>query len=240
MAQPTVPVGDAVFSVLTTRPAVGGPHKDSSLVAETNGEFSADSLSPGRLSASFLFRHSDAARMAGMSEALRMALASGLSEALDKKIVDQIILDVERTDSSAEGTFSLYRSRLVYAALDGRFAPLEGDLRVLAGVETVAHMASKYRGNSADDSALDSIRRVTGGVRVSSHLPVKANKKADAIVRRGSRIDAVAPIWEGITILPDRITKAASGEVVLTAFVLVAFKVVRTDGFARIENQIEA
>ena len=102
-----------------------------------------------------------------MGEALRMALASALSEALDSKLIAQIVTDVSRTDSSALATFATYRSRMIYGQLDGRFAPLESDIRVLGGASTIAHMALQYRGNASDDSALDSIRRVSGGVRVS-------------------------------------------------------------------------
>ena len=40
----------------------------------------------------------------------------------------------------------------------------------------------------------------------------------------------VAPIWEGITIIPDEVTKAANGQVVITAIMLHAVKVLRTAG----------
>ena len=38
----------------------------------------------------------------------------------------------------------------------------------------------------------------------------------------GSRRDMVAPIWEGITLIPDEITKAANGQIVVTAVMLHA------------------
>ena len=40
----------------------------------------------------------------------------------------------------------------------------------------------------------------------------------------------VAPIWEGITIIPDEVTKAKAGQVVITAIMLHAVKVLRTAG----------
>ena len=239
VSMPTVPVGDAVFPVLSTRATVGGPHKNSTSVDETTGAFTADALSPGRLQASFVYRRSDAGRMASMGEALRMALSSGLSEAMDKEVIDQIVTDVAQTPAlSAEGSFATYRSRFIYGQLEGRYAPTESDIRVLGGASTIAHMALQYRAATADDSVLDSLRRVSGGVRVSAHIAVVASKKQDAIIRRGSRMDAVAPIWEGITILDDQITKAATGEIVVTAILLAAFKVVRPAGFARVETQV--
>ena len=58
-----------------------------------------------------------------------------------------------------------------------------------------------------DRSALDRLMEVTGGVRVSAHVPAAAVNKQNAIVRRGMRRDAVAPIWEGVSLIPDEISR---------------------------------
>ena len=73
--------------------------------------------------------------------------------------------------------------------------------------------------------------RVSGGVRVSAHVPAVASKKQNAILRRGMRRDAVAPVWEGVTIIPDEVTKAKAGQIVITAVMLHAVKILRADGF---------
>ena len=237
MDMPTVAVGDAVYPVLTTRPTVGGPHKDSTEVAETTGAFTAAVLEPNRLQASFFYKRTDAARFAMMGEALRQALTMGLSEALDKETIDQIVSDVARTDASAADTFASYRKRFVYDRIDGRYATEEGDVKLLVGSATLGDMSELYRGNNADDSAVDSLRRISGGLRVSPHIAAVASNKQDAIVRRGMRRDAVAPLWQGVQLIPDEITKAKSGEIVITAVLLAAFKVIRTDGFARVQAQ---
>ena len=234
---PTVPAGDTVFPILTTRPTVGGRHTDSTSVSETTGSFSADVLSPGRLQASFFWRRTDAARFAGLGESLRRALSAGLSEALDSKIVGQIVTDVTRTDASAKDTFASYRKRLIFDRIDGRFARGEGDIRLLVGASTLGNMGGAYRANTADDSVLDSLRRISGGVRVSAHVAAVANNKQDVICRRGMRPDAVAPIWRGVSLIPDEVTKADTGEIKVTAVLLAAYKVTRTDGFARVEAQ---
>ena len=49
---------------------------------------------------------------------------------------------------------------------------------------------------------------LTAGVRVSAHVPAVASNKQNNVIRLGMRRDMVAPIWEGITLLPDEITKA--------------------------------
>ena len=83
---PIVPVGDATFPVLTSDPAAGVPAENASQ-SETTGSFTADVLTPGRIQASFFWSREDAARMAGMGDALREALQSGLADKLDKEIL---------------------------------------------------------------------------------------------------------------------------------------------------------
>ena len=70
---------------------------------------------------------------------------------------------------------------------------------------------------TGDLSALDNIMARTGGVRVSAHVPAAASQKQNAVIRRGGRMDAVAPIWEGIELIVDPYTQTKAGEVVLTA-----------------------
>ena len=229
--------GDAVFPVLSTRPTIRGPFKASENAADTTGTFSADVLEPNRISAAFSYRRTDAVRFAGMDQSLRMALSSGLREGLDKELVDQIVSDVSQTAASAADTFASYRSRYVYALIDGRYANTEADIRLLMGSATLADAAVLYRGNNADDSAVDSLRRITGGLRVSPNIAAVSSHKQDVLVRRGMRDDVHIGMWPGVEILDDQITKAATGEVVLTAVLLAAWKVTRAAGFARIESQ---
>ena len=172
-----------------------------------------------------------------MGEALRQALNAGLSEALDKETIDQIVADVARTDAAAADTFATYRERMVYGNIDGRFATMESDVKLLVGSSTLKDMAGLYRGNSADDSAVDSIRRISGGLRVSPHIAAAATHKQDVLARLGMRRDAVAPLWQGVQLIPDEITKAKTGEIQITAVLLAAFSVIRTDGFKRIQSQ---
>ena len=224
---PTVGVGDAVFPILSTRPTVGGPHKANENVAVTDAVFTAESLSPGRLQAAFEYRRSDAARFGDLDRSLRAALSEGLSEALDAQVIGQIVTDVARVDAGALDTFATYRSRLVYGLLDGRFAKMESDVRLLMGASTAVHASGEYRSNNADDSAIDSLRRISGGVRISAHVAAVAGNKQDVIVRRGSGDDAVAALWAGVTLIPDEITGAKTGKICLTAVLLAAFKVTR-------------
>ena len=57
------------------------------------------------------------------------------------------------------------------------------------------------------------------------------------MIRLGSRRDMVAPIWEGVTLIPDEITKAASGQIVITAVMLHAVRILRAEGFFKQQTQ---
>ena len=240
VSMPTVAAGDSVHPVLTSRPAVGGPHTDSTSVNETTGAFSAVALPPSRLQASFFYLKSDAARFRGMSESLRSALSMGLSEALDKETIDQISSDVTRTARSSVSDYGHYKS-LVTSQVDGRFAASESDVRVVMGGPTFVHANTRYRAAETSESGVDAIRRMSGGLRVSAHIAGVSGSKQDVIVRRGDRMDMVAPLWSGIdldsSMIIDPFTKASTGEVVITAALLAAFKVIRAGGFARIATQ---
>ena len=105
------------------------------------------------------------------------------------------------------------------------------------GSEAYAHAGTTYRHQNADDLAIDRLMAITGGVRVSAHVPGEAGNKQDAVIRLGMRRDAVAPIWEGVNLIVDEVTLADEGQVKLTAVMLYAFKILRADGFYKQETQ---
>ena len=50
------------------------------------------------------------------------------------------------------------------------------------------------------------------------------------------RRDMVSPIWEGVTLIPDEVTQAKKGEIVITAILLHAVKILRVGGFYKQET----
>ena len=100
---------------------------------------------------------------------------------------------------------------------------------MVVGAATLKDLGSTYRNTSVDRSALDRLLELTSGVRVSSHVPAAdASRRQNAVIRRGMSATAVAPVWEGVTIIPDEVTKAKAGQIVVTAVMLFAMKVLRT------------
>lgn len=238
---PTVGVGDAVYPVLTSELTVGTPAEGADQ-AETTGAFSADVLSPSRIQASYFFSREDRARFQGMSEALRQSLSMGLGDGLDKQILSGSngllhSTNLANHNVTAETSYALYRSQFAYDRVDGRYASTTGDLRIVMGADTYAHAAGQYRGNSDNTDALASLMNVTSGVRVSAHVPDTASNKQNAVIRRGTAMSMVAPVWQGIEILPDEITKAKSGEVIVTAIMLHAVKILRAGDWYKQQTQ---
>ena len=238
---PVVPVGDATYPVLTSDPVPSAPAENDP-VTETTGAFSADVLTPKRIQAQFFWSREDQARMAGMSDALREALQGGLADKLDSEIMQGTnglltgtILDNHNV--SSETGFSDYISDFGYTRVDGQFAASGADVRLVMGSATYAHAGGQYRHANADDVALDRLTEITGGVRVSAHVPAVASTKQNVLIRLGMRRDYVAPVWGGVTLIPDEVTKAANGQIVLTAVLLYAAKLLRAGGFYKQQSQ---
>lgn len=246
---PTVAAGDAEYPVLTSKPSVKGPFKGSESAAETTGAFTVTTIDPRRLQASFFYRRRDQARFGQLDTSLRRVLAPALQEAFDKLVLSGTNglfgkdeqgspKDVLAANASAaQATFVTYLSEAGYARVDGAYAATAQDVRTLVGTATYANMGTTYQTNTGV-SALAQLGTVTGGVRVSAHVPAVASKKQSAIIRIGNRRDYVAPIWRGVTLIPDEITKAATGEIVITAIMLAGNRLIRAAGFRKQEFQI--
>ena len=229
---PRVAVGDAVYPVLTQNAEVRGPHTDSTDATETTGAFSADVLAPARIQASFFYRRTDRARFLGMDMALRENLSMALADGLDKEVIagtNGLLTgtNLPNNNVNAVTTFALYLSGLGYGQVDGTYAGDTRDLKIVMGAATYAHAGSVYRSVESDMNALDRLGEITGGVKVSAHVPAVASNKQNAVIRRGMARAMVAPVWEGVTMIPDELTKAGTGEIVLTAVLLHAVKIVR-------------
>ena len=239
---PRVSVGDAVFPVLSTSADAGVPAENAEQ-DETAGAFTAEVLAPGRIQASFRYSREDRARFMGMDAALRENLSMALADKLDQQILNGTngLLNgtvLANHNVSTETTYALYRSQFAFGRVDGKYASATSDLKIVMGAEAYAHAASQYRGNNDNMDALMSLMDATGGnVKVSAHVPALSGTKQNAIIRLGARRDYVAAIWEGVTLIPDEITKAANGQIVLTAVMLHAAKLLRSGGFYKQQIQ---
>ena len=231
---PTVGVGEAVFPVLTSELSVGTPAENAAQT-ETTGAFSAEVLTPSRIQSSYFYSVEDRSRFAGMDAALRANLSAGLSDGFDKEILAGTNglftgTNLANNNQTTNDDFDSYLSNLVWNQVDGRYAAMTADLAMVVGAATYKDLGQTYRNTSVDRSALDRIMELVSGVRVSAHVPIPATNRQNVVIRRGGSTSVVAPVWEGIRIIPDEVTKAAHGQVVITAIMLHAVKVLRTAG----------
>ena len=180
--------------------------------------------------------------MMGMGDALQEALQGGIADKLDSEIMQGTnglltgtILDNHNVIALSD--FDDFVRLLGFARVDGRYASSTGDLRLVMGTEAYAKAGNVYRNANVDRTALDRLMEVTGGVRVSAHVPASVSNKQNSLVRLGNRQDYVAPVWGAVTLIPDEITKAANGQIVLTAVLLHAAKLLRAGGWYKQQTQ---
>ena len=165
-----------------------------------------------------------------------------LGDALDKEIVsgtDGLLTSTNLPNHtvSAITSYDLFLSQFGFGRVDGRYAGSVADLRSVMGSGSYARAGAVYRGNASDRTAASELDRLTAGVRVSAHVPAVASSKQNNIIRLGMRRDMVAPVWEGITLIDDQTSMAKQGSVVLTAILLHAVKIIRTEGFYKQQVQ---
>ena len=239
--RPAVDPGQAVYPVFKSRPNVGGPHTGSTDAPDTTGAFDADLLPPKRISAEFIYRRTDAMQFPGMDSALRMALNSGLQEKLDLDAIagaDGLLTGTNlwNNNVTAVTPFALYLSQFLFSRVDGRYAGMKSDIRVLMGSSTYGHAGGVYQ-SSAYKSALSALEQESGGVRVSAHVPAVASHRQNAVVRLGMRRDMVQPVWGAVTIIVDEVTLSGKGEIEVTAVLGMNTKILRAAGFYKQQSQ---
>ena len=235
----SVPVGMAAFPTMTA--PISGPDEttEGTPVNDETGTFTADALGPGRIQRSFTHSIEDAAAFAQMGDALRQNLADSIADGLDRQALrktGQGLLDFGTDPTPATGveTFARYQAS-AYGRADGRYANGVGDVKMLVGATTYAHMAALYRTTNADESALEHLMRITGGVFLSANVPAAASNIQQAVFARGmGQRHAVQPVWPSVALLVDPYTESKDGNIRITATALANFKVTRQDGYARV------
>ena len=130
---------------------------------------------------------------------------------------------------------------MTHAVIDGRFvSAADADIGLLLGAQTYAHHCQRLQGCQRAGRGARYVDPSHGrGAGIRPRTGGQVWNDQSVILRKGRRMDAVAPIWEGVTIIPDEVTKAKAGQIVITAVMLYAVKVLRTDGFARKARQTD-
>ena len=246
---PSVGVGERQYPVLTdgNTPAMKGK---GAVHDSTAASWGVETLSPKRLTARYTFAVEDAAVFQGMEAALRDDLSGAIAQEMDKQILsgdgsgenvsgffkaggDPLTAP---SDPSGESGVSDYIAAIA-GAVDGRYALENGDVKLLIGGATNAHASGKFVATGSDTTGMQHLKAISGGCRVSAHVPAVADKKQLALACRkmGS---AVAPIWQAPRLIRDPYSDASAGIVGLTLHVLFSFSIPRTDGWQLVNFQV--
>ena len=184
----------------------------------------------------------------GMEDALRSNLTQALSSKFDNILLNDSTAGLlgggltAPNDPSSVVDWPGYKG-LLTDQVDGHYASMPDQVRMLIGSKTYTHMETLYRvlaaNGGVNESSYELLVRKSGGVRISSHIVApSANIQGLIAVRRPSALHTVMPLWRGITLIPDRVTKAANGQVQLTAVALYGLSVLRSAGFGRLKVKL--
>ena len=241
---PSVGIGDQLYPVITAG-AAGSPAKEGVAVDAEEATFTGVSISPKRVSAAYLVTVEDMARLKGMETALRADLRQALSTLLDKQVIagdasgaNYSGILKELTDPTAASNVITYPTWAaeVAAGVDGKYANSMKAVKHVVGVKTYQKLAATFATNTAL-SALMLSNTESGGLRASAHIAAP-NNNVQAGIRTVRGSDAIAPIWNAISLIRDPYTNANKGQVRLTAYMLGNFKFLRKDAWSGISVKV--
>lgn len=157
-------------------------------------------------------------------------------------------------DLSAVMTWALAK-QMATGSLDGKLRRMESDLRFLIGGDTYDLLRTLYRSSQAESrDAIEEVRNLGSSVRRSFQIAAAAvlpagtgtsgakvgTKKVQSALMSAEPRAAVAPVWQGITMIRDPYTEAGEGRIQLTAHMLFDFVMRRTDGWEHYWIRTEA
>ena len=244
VALPTVGVGEQQFVSLTAGVTAAQKAKAAAVDAEA-ATFTPKALTPIRLTARYLFSIEDAARLRGMESALRNDLRAAMRDQLDKQVisgdgdapnVSGFLAAAAKGGLAAEadpgnaiafgGVTSLFADQV-----DGLYAKTVNDVRMLIGEKSYQTIIG------LQSNGIFIADRFRNQFQVSANTPDAANSIEEGIAFKTARPtgNAVAPVWQGVSLIRDPYSGAASGQIALTAVMLWNFAILRAAAYDRIK-----
>ena len=154
-------------------------------------------------------------------------------------------------DVSAQISWAAWK-KIATNGLDGKYAVMESDIRLLIGQDSYVLGREQYRSDDVESpDALATLGMLGTAVRQSFQIPASAvatiepksansTKKVQNAIFNSEPGAAVAPIWQGLTMIRDPYTEAGKGQVIMTAHMMFDFIMRRKDGWKRIAIRTEA
>ena len=249
VSMPMVEVGQANFPVLASGTTAAMVNAGTAHDA-TAATFTGFSLDPVRLSARYVFRYEDVAKLRNYESVLRRDLTATMTDAMDGQIIngDGSAPNVsgflaELTAPSDPGAATTWNEWLKAHTdqVDGLNAYMLSDLICTVGQASNSYLETLFRTGAQDNgpraSAGEYVASRIGGGMVSSRIPAPASNIQLGLIAKTSYPgrNAVAPIWRAMELIRDPYTRASQGEVALTAIMLWNFKVLRETGWALVK-----
>ena len=256
VAMPMVPAGERRYPVMTggtTAAMVArGAQQDAGAA-----KFEVVDANPHRLTGRYVLDLEGVAEMGGLLEStLRADLRAEMGFQMDDQVLNgsgqanqvtgilAALADtpfpglVGAAKDPAQLTWENAREML-YTLLDGKYARMESDIRLLVGDSTYERLRSVYRkdATASNVDGIDALRAMGARVRRSFLIPAQdaylpsATKREQHVVWAAEAGAAVAPVWQGISMIRDPYTNAGKAQIVLTAHMLFDFVFRRKDGW---------
>ena len=245
---PAVGAGVSVYPVLGSAAAakMKAANADTDAAAYT---LATETIKPTRGSARFLLNMEVQATMSGSLEgALRDDLRMQIGILRDTQVLTgdgaganisgiTKLLD-QPAAVSAAATAEDYR-QLVIGSLDNQYFRRESDVRVLLRLNSYKAGRSLYQDADKTIDAITAMRNLGASAAATTLLAADGtNPKADHCIVTARPADAVAPVWDALTVIRDPYTLAGKGQTALTVHTLFGFAFLRKDGWKQHQLQV--
>lgn len=239
VSMPLVDVGEQSYPVLATGANPSNQAKGAKVDAEA-ATVSVETLKPTRLTARYRYSYEDRAKYAELENTLRADIRRAIESELDGVAINGdgaganptgFIAELDAPDNPTEVAAWSHYIAAMSELVDGKYSDSLSQVRMLAGAHSYRKAAQSLTG-TGDLSAADYLMQNSDGFKASSHIPAPTGNIQTAIGYRVNDVDeVVCPMWQGIELIPDRVSVADSGEILLTALVLYQFKILREEAY---------
>lgn len=240
-----VPSGAQTFPTFSTGASpstISATVAKSAAIAATNTAITAETVKPERFGAAYDVHFEDEALLGGVVGLHAEDLARTLRSGLDYKAVGKIETSISNPAvPSAEAVLADYVG-IPFDEMDGIYAEGTSDVSLLMPTAIFAH-AGKIPSTKTDRNVIDLLAMRGTNSRATAKLPAPDASGArqdvgEIIVIKANGEGPVAPVWGGVNLITDRVSKARSGNVELTVWMFMNLVVRRSGVFDKVAIKV--
>lgn len=234
----TANVGEQTVPVVGTGMTIEFPGVNTA-PAESAPTATITTLSPRGARGFVPVAKEDLIKFPGLEDSFRMEMESAIQDAIDLDLLtlaNKGLLQLGNPSDPADATTAAEYLAAVYAGVDGVYAAMPNQIRMVVGSTIYTHMAglAVNTGSATEQTVAEKIAGVSGGIMVSGNVPAYASdEQSGLIIKGGPRRNAVGVMWNGIEVLIDSVTQASKGQLVMHVAAFWDFEVLRSAGYIR-------